>query len=127
VFEKVWYPDGGMMDQAPQLTEVLSNIAYLLVSNQGYTMAEIPLILNNDLFRDSLVRNIDNSRVRQWWENTYAKMPKDDRQQYVASTLRRIERFLQNPILHNIVAQQQTTVDFRSAMDSGRIIIVSLP
>ncbi len=127
VFEKVWYPEGGMMDQAPQLTEVLSNLSYLLISNQGYTMAEIPLILHNDVFRNKLVQNVTNPRVKQWWETVYRGMPPEDRHQYAASTTRRIERFLQNPILYNIVAQSHTTVDFRAVMDEGKILIISLP
>jgi hypothetical protein len=127
VFEKVWYPEGDMMDSAPQLTEVLSNLSYLLISNQGYTMAEIPLILSNDVFRGRLVKNITNPRVRQWWESVYSYMPPEDRALYASSTMRRMERFLQNPILYNIVAQSHTTVDFRAVMDEGKILIISLP
>jgi hypothetical protein len=68
IFEKIWYAEGDMMQDAPQLLEVLSNLTYLLISNQEYTMAEIPTILTNQRYREPLINRIHNTYVKQWCE-----------------------------------------------------------
>lgn len=127
IFEKVWYPEGDMMTSAPQLTEVLSNLTYLLISNQDYTMAEIPRILTNQTYREPLVKRTHNSYVQQWWTQKYNMMGKRDQEEYANSTIRRVERFLQNPMLLPIVGQTKTSVQMRQVMDEGKILIVRLP
>jgi hypothetical protein len=127
VFEKVWYPEGDMLQSAPQLVEVLSNLTYLLISNPEYTMAEIPRILTDERYRAPLVNKIHNSYVKQWWITKYNRMGRSDQEDYVASTVRRIERFLQNPILLSIVGQNKTSVNLRRVMDEGKILLVRLP
>ena len=129
VFEKIWYPDGDMLQSAPQLVEVLSNLTYLLISNPEYTMAEIPRILSDQRFRAPLVNKIHNAYVKQWWIQKYNNLGRvgNDQADYTASTVRRIERFLQNPILLSIVGQNKTSVDLRQVMDEGKILLVRLP
>ncbi|WP_291208743.1 DUF87 domain-containing protein [Hyphomonas sp.] len=39
----------------------------------------------------------------------------------------KLNRITLNPLLRNLLCQQKSTVDFRSLMDSGRIVLVRLP
>jgi hypothetical protein len=48
------------------------------------------------------------------------------REQKVASTLHRLQRFLGTPFIRNIVGQRGATIDLREVMDASKILLVDL-
>jgi hypothetical protein len=54
VFEKVW--DVGTA--TPQLAQVLRNVTFTLIQNPGTTLAELPLLLQDEQVRNKLVATI---------------------------------------------------------------------
>lgn len=122
LFQKLW----GDLSWGPRVAIILRNCAATLVANQGYTLAEIPRLLLDDAFRAQLVSNIANSQVRQSWELEYNKWSHRDRDTRVESTLNKVEDFLTVQTIRNIMGFGRTTIDFRNAMDQGKILLVRL-
>jgi hypothetical protein len=121
VFEKVW----GVGTETPQLAQVLRNVTFTLIQNPGTTFNEIPLLLQDETVRGKLTGNITNNQVKLFW-TTYNKLRPVDQLERTSSTLNKVDAFLTQPIIANIVGQSQTTLDFRQIMDEGKILLVQL-
>ncbi len=120
VFEKVW--DVG--PSTPQLAQFLRNICLTLIANRGTTLAEIPLLLQDETARGKLLSNVTNHQVRLFWQ-TYNKLRPGEQLERASSTLNKVDAFLTQPLIANIVGQS-TTLDFRQIIDQGKILLVQL-
>jgi hypothetical protein len=121
VFAKVW----NVGPDTPQLAQVLRHVTYTLISNPGTTFAEIPLLLTDADVREKLVSNVPLARTRQFWMQ-YNKLSARDQREATNSTLNKVDAFLTNPLIANIVGQAETTIDFQDIMDNGRVLLVQL-
>jgi hypothetical protein len=130
IFRKLWGKGGILVEDAwgVLLEKILENATLTLLENPGYTMAEIPLLLNidNPSFRKKLIQNLMSDAVRDFWEHDFATLPSKDQRQETQSTLNRVNSFLRQQLVRNIIGQSRTTIDFRSVMDERKILLVRL-
>jgi hypothetical protein len=131
IFKKLWGKGGIVVDDAwgVLLEEILRNatMTFLEYSQyEVYTMAEIPLLLEDAAFRNHLVQKLTFRYVKNYWLNKYNKLSDKDQLEERRSTLNRLNAFLTQPIVENIVGQAKTTVDFPRAMDERKIVLVKL-
>src|SRR5437016_516893 len=75
VFEKLF----GVSHDTPLILEYLLNCTYTLVANQGYTMAEIPLLLTDKNCRQKLVANVKKQQVLTFWRDFDSMPPSEQR------------------------------------------------
>jgi hypothetical protein len=122
VFEKLW----DVSRSTPRIAQFLRNCALTLIESPGSTMAEIPLLLTDEGYRQRLVRNVTNLQVQQFWRQ-YNMLRPQEQLDRAESTLNKLDEFLSQTILRNIVGQAHTTIDFRRVMDEGKILLVKLP
>jgi hypothetical protein len=122
VFKKAW----GDISWGPLLEDLLRNIAYTLLDNPDYTLADIPHFLRDAEFRARLVKRVKNPAVHQFWTEEYDPIRPAEQRQYSNSTMNKVRTFLLNPVLRHIVGQPKSSVDFRFAMDEGKIILVKV-
>jgi hypothetical protein len=125
IFTKLYAnPQTGHLDV--WLDKYLRNSFYPLIANQGYTLSEIPLFLLDRPFRDRLLQHpaIDPEVVR-FWQQEFARLPMQDQQNEIGSTLTRLNAFTR-PYIRHIVGQSETTLDFTKIMDEGKILFVKL-
>lgn len=120
IFEKLL----GVSQDTPLILEYLYNCTYTLVANPGYTMADIPMLLQNEQCRRQLVAQVTDPDVRFFWQQHDLKKPSDQNND-IASTLRRVKQFLQ-PLSRPIVGQSKTTLDLQQIMNQGKILLVKL-
>jgi hypothetical protein len=120
VFEKLL----GVSHDTPLLLEYLTNCTRTLIANPGYTMADIPLLLQDGGCRKKLVANVTDIDVQRFWRHHDQKKPADQVYE-ISSTLRRVGEFLQ-PLSRNIVGQSTSTIDLQSIMNEGKILLVKL-
>lgn len=134
VFEEIW----GDMDEMPRLADVLRHTLRTMVRCQSLpdermrpTLIELPRLLRNDEYRQSLLAHIrgrylpKEAELDEWWRGYEAK-GSYQRDEQTASTLNKVERFTQNAMVKRIIGQNKTTINFRQAMDEGKIILVDL-
>lgn len=121
VFAKTW----GVGNETPLLAQVLRNVTFTLIQNPGTTIAEIPLLLQDATARGKLIANVKNNQVKLFW-NGYNKLKERDQQEKTSSTLNKVDAFLTQPMIANIVGQSKTSINFREIMDSGKILLVQL-
>src|SRR6266704_1634523 len=120
VFEKLL----GVSHDTPLILNYLKTCTRTLIANPGYTMADIPLLLQDGECRKKLVANVTDLDVQRFWRLHDQKKPADQNTD-IASTLRRVDEVLQ-PLSRNIVGQSTSTIDIRQVMDRGKILLVKL-
>jgi hypothetical protein len=120
-FEKIW----GAGTDTPRLMQNLRALTRTLIENPGTTFAEIPLLYSNDTVRNKMVANLTNPSIISYWED-YERKSQRDRYINLESTLNKVTTFLDEPMIRNIFAQSETTIDFRNIMDTSKILLVSL-
>lgn len=112
---------------APQMTDLLENLAYTFIINQGHTLAETTKFLTVQDYREQFYRKLTGNfaRYRTYWEEFDALRP-DDQEHRRASSLNKLRRFQTDPILYGIFGQPENSINFRKAMDRRQIILVDL-
>jgi hypothetical protein len=120
-FEKVW----SVGTETPRLAQVLRNTTRLLIENPGMTFAEIPLLLWEDGVREKLVRRVSNIQTKLFWSQYNKRTPRD-REELIASTINKVDAYLNEVLIARIVSQSASTIDFRRIMDEGKILLVNL-
>jgi len=117
---------GAGWDQAVQMQEILENALLAILQGQpNATMVHLFKLLTNPDYRYDLTYDLVDPIARQYWESLEQKKDKELDQMFSVPR-RRINAFLRNPVVRRIIAQPRSTVDFRQAIDNGKIILVQL-
>ena len=128
IFTKL-FADPQTGNLAPWLNKFLQNSFYPLIVNQGYTIAEIPLFIQDKQFRDRLLQHPaiekDYPDVVRFWQTEFEQLPKRDQRNEIESTLTRLGAFTR-PHLKHIVGQPETTLDFFQIMEERKILFLKL-
>ncbi len=127
VFGKLFTESGNLLQDAPAMYETVVGLTALLVYNQNYTLAEVPLLLQDSFACAKLIPQIGaaHSDEKDWWER-YLKLKPDEKEEISGSTRRRLKALLTNEYMRHIVGQPTTTLNLRSIMDERKILLVRL-
>ncbi len=110
----------------PRLEHILRNALLALLEVPGSSLVNILPLLGDDEYRESLVKQVSDPAVRRFWEREFAQMPARLRGEAILPVLNKIGHFISSPLLRNIVGQPRSTLDLRTIMDEGKILIVNL-
>ena len=121
-FIHIW-GDTAIGDRSQQ---VLRNSIRALLDAPTATLLCIPRLLNNERYRDAILRTIRDPVVLGYWRDQYATYKDDFRAQVISPILNKLDAVLSAPAMRNIIGQPQSTIDLRRIMDEGRVLIVNL-
>lgn len=121
VFKKLWSDDWG-----PRLEHLLRNVLWTLLENPGSTVADIPRLLAERDFRNTVVAKVENEAVRDFWRSEFAGYSPAFRAVVTAPLLNKVGAFLSDPRLRRLLAAERSTFDIRQVMDSGGVLLVNL-
>ncbi|MBC7264766.1 MAG: ATP-binding protein [Chloroflexi bacterium] len=108
----------------PVLDMVLRHTAYAALEIGG-TLVDMARILDDDLYRQSILPRVSNAETRRFLEQLSA-FREGIREQKVAPTLHRLQRFLGTPFIRNIVGQRKSAINIRHVMDKSNILLFDL-
>lgn len=120
VFKKLWPDEWG-----PRLEHLLRNVVFTLLAAGG-NLGDVPRLLSEKDFRIAMVRRVTNGMVREFWEKEYAGYSPAFRAVVTAPLQNKLGAFLTDPLLHSILTGERSSVDLRSVMDEGKILLVNL-
>ncbi|MEM2612597.1 MAG: type IV secretion system DNA-binding domain-containing protein [Nitrososphaerota archaeon] len=106
----------------PRLDMILMNAIYALLDAGNTNLSNLYSVVADEQFRETLLQRVGDEKIRSFWENEYKRMPKDAS----SSVLTKIYRIVQERIVAPMFDCVKSTIDFREAMDSGKIIVVNL-
>ncbi len=113
----------------PMFEQYMRNAMLLVMEDPetGSTLMEIPKVLSDEAFRKMKLTKCKNVVVREFWEKEAQKAGGEaalaNMVPYITSKL---TPFLTNDMMRPIISQQKSTINFREAMDDGKIILINL-
>lgn len=113
----------------PMFEQYMRNAMLLIMEDPetGSTLMEIPKVLADEDFRRMKLSKCKNPVIKDFWENEAEKAGGEaalaNMVPYITSKL---TSFLSNDMMRPIISQQKSTLDFREAMDSGKIVFINL-
>ncbi len=127
IFAKLFTESGDLIKEAPNMARTLQYVIPVLLAHQSphMTMAEIPLLIMDEIARPKLLASVSNPIVQSFWRS-YHRWRADRQEELTASTMSRLGNFLLDPLIMQIVGQAETTLNFQQIMDTNKILLISL-
>jgi hypothetical protein len=110
----------------PRLEYILRYTILALLDYPNATMLDITRMLTEKDFRKDVISHVTDPVVKNFWTVEFASWNDKFASEAVAPVLNKVGAFTANPMIRNIVGQKQSTMNIRSAMDNGKILIVNL-
>jgi hypothetical protein len=113
----------------PIFEQYMRNALMLALDNDfpGATLMDIPAIFEDKDYRKFLLKRCNNELVKTFWTKQAERAGGDAALENIAPYITsKVNQFTHNAMLRPIVGQSKSTVDFRSAMDEGKILLVNL-
>lgn len=123
VFQKLWQDSWG-----PRMEDILRN-TFLVLAEKNLTLLEITRFLTDRAFRNSLVQDLTNEQVKEYWLARFNPLTPKTKAEWIESTLNKVDAFIADPLIKAIVGQRKLTVNLRQIMDypKGSVLLIRLP
>mgnify|MGYP002632375298 CR=1 FL=1 len=122
-FRKVF----GTGTHTPRLEDILWNTVLALMLAGDSTILDMLRMFDvDDGFRRQVLCRVSDPVVRNWWMTTFPRLRSLKGEDPFASVENKLRQLLTNSVIRNMVSQPRNRIDFRAAMDSGKIIIFNL-
>ena len=97
-----------------------------LLEIPGSTLVSILQLLGDAAYRKDIVRRLADPVVRNYWEHEFAAMPAKLQAEAIAPIQNKVGAFVSSPLLRNLVGQAKSSIDFRSVLDTGKVLLVNV-
>ena len=121
VFKKIW-PDVW----SARMEYILNNALLALLEYPNSTLLGIMRMLAEKDYRQKVVENLEDPVVKAFWTNEFARYTQRLETEAVAAIQNKVGQFVANPLIRNIIGQTRSSIDIKSVMDDGKILIVNL-
>lgn len=122
-FKNVFGFDEG---SAPRLLHIFRNCLLSLIGTPHASITGVQKILVDAGFRKSLVAQVRNEAVRDFWLTEFNRWNDRDRTQYIASLQNKLGAFTTNERLRSILDCGQQGIQLRQVMDRSKILVCNL-
>src|SRR5258708_23896434 len=90
------------------------------------TLLMVPELLTNKEFRNTVVANLQEPILKNYWVNEFEQMPERLRSEAMSPILNKVGQFVQSTAIRNIIKSHQSTIDLGSIMNNGKILLLNL-
>jgi len=124
-FKSVW----GYADVAtPTLDQFLYNGTRALMDMPDGTLFGLKFLLTSAKYRQRVISHIKDPTIADFWKTDFEiHMPEREQRQRTLSTLNKIGALISDPAIRACIAQPKSKLDLKQIIESGKILIVSLP
>jgi hypothetical protein len=120
-FRRTW-PES--LSEAPHFTNVMLH-ALLLLIHAKRTLVELPHLLVDTTFRDTLLECVSDPELTSFFHDRFDNWGKNA-PAMKESTLNKVTALTMNPHLKLMLGQRENRLDFRTIMDEGKILLADL-
>ncbi len=110
----------------PRLEHVLRYTTLALLDSPGTTILSILKMLTDKNYRQSIVRNIQDNVVKNFWVNEFAGWSEKFDNEAITPLLNKVGQFVSTNMIRNIVGQPDNKIDFREIMDGQKIMLMKV-
>jgi hypothetical protein len=120
-FRRTW-PES--LREAPRFANTLLAACLVLIEHD-LSLVELPRLLTDAAYRQTLLQGVENSEAKAFFEGRYNQWGRE--QPLMAeSVLNKVSALVLNPRLRLLLGQSENSLDLRQIMDEKRILIVNL-
>ncbi|MDF5759395.1 ATP-binding protein, partial [Spongiactinospora sp. TRM90649] len=119
IFHKIYADSWG-----PRSDDILRGCA-LTLSRNGGTLADIPALLTDGVYRHQLTERLDDPFLMGFW-NWYERLSEQGRAHVTAPIMNKLRALLLRPFVRDILGSAQSTFDVGDVLD-GKILLARLP
>lgn len=110
----------------PRLEYILRNAIMTLLTKPDAILAELPELLTNRVFRQSIVENIQDQVLKNFWKNEFDVMSEKMMIEAISPILNKVGQFVTSPTIRGILGHPRSTIDLEQIMNEGKIMILNL-
>ena len=118
-FKKIWHDAWGA-----RMEDLLKNTLIALIQN-NLTLAELPLFLTDSEVRRKILEKVEHGVSRQYFER-FNSLPRRTQDEWMESTLNKVNAFLFDDSIRQLLASPKSSFNLREVMDEGKILLVKL-
>jgi hypothetical protein len=108
-----------------QMNSVLQNaILAFLESDRRGTIADLQRFLIEPDFRHDFLKSVKDSHIVNYWQKSFPLLSGN---KSIGSIITRLDAFLAQKPIRNMMSQSENKLNFAEIMDSGKIFLVKLP
>jgi len=122
VFKKIWAPDFW----GPRMEHIFRNALWSLVYTEGTTLADVPKILHDRVFRREILKNVPEGPIQDFWSKEFERYNPIFREEALSPILNKVGQFLTHPLLRDVLTKTERAFSLRQIMDEGKIFIANL-
>lgn len=105
---------------------ILRNTIQTALTQENPTLFTVFDLLNDPKYRRSVVKNLDDTNLINFWKNEFGKAGDMQKVKMSAGITAKIGRFLFSASARQILQQPKSTIDFDDIINSGKILICNL-
>ena len=109
-----------------RLEHVLRFVVLALLDTEDATPMSVLKMLTDREFRQSVIPQIQDSVVKNFWTNEFASWSEKFDSEAIMPILNKIGQFLSNTQVRNIVCQKSNRFNMKQFMDEGKIVLIKL-
>lgn len=124
IFDKIWPSE----NRGILLPMILQAVTETLIEHiDSMTMTDIPALLLDADYRAAKVATLRNRRLKEFWQLEYDTNSVSVQRRETAPLRTRLNDWLSDQVITNIICQREATIDFRAAIENHEIILIKLP
>ncbi len=110
----------------PRFEHAIRNAMLTVMVEPGNTFVEVVRVLTDSSFVQELLPKLQDPIIRRYWTDQIAQTADFHKSEVLDYIVSKFGRFVTNKLMRNIIGQSESSFDFRSVMDEGKILLVNL-
>lgn len=123
-FKSIWgYED----TTTPDMDRTIFNAARATLDFQGGTILDAYNMLVSEEARTKIAASCKDEIVRDYWREIFPAMDQRQQDAVIKSTVNKLERFVSDIRIRNVLGQSRSLFDFKSAINERKIVLLNIP
>ncbi len=110
----------------PRFEHNIRNAMLTVAVTPGASFVEVVRALTDDKYVQELLPKVTDPIVRRYWTDQIAKTDQFHKSETLDYIVSKFGKFITNKMVRNIIGQSKSTLNFREAMDTGKIVFLKL-
>lgn len=110
----------------PRFEHSIRNAMLTVAVTPGASFVEVVRCLTDSKYVQELLPKVTDPVVRRYWTDQIANTSDFHKSETLDYIVSKFGKFITNKMIRNIIGQSKSTLDFRQAMDSGKIVFLKL-
>lgn len=110
----------------PRFEHAIRNAMLTVAVQPGATFVEVVRVLTDSKYVKELLPKVKDPIVKRYWTDQIAQTSDFHKSETLDYIVSKFGRFVTNKAIRNIIGQSKSGLDFRKAMDEGKIVFLKL-